>query len=62
MNIDKVRKTVKILLMSFNVFCIGGITYNVFKGDFSNPISLQSLAIFLWLMYLTNDILRKINN
>jgi hypothetical protein len=62
MNIDKIRKLVKGLLMSFNVFCIGGITYNVFKGDFSSAVTLQTLAIFAWLMYLSNDILKKIND
>lgn len=62
MNIDKVRKIVKVVLMSFNVFCIGGITYTVFIADFSNLPSLKPLLIFAWLMYLSNDILRKINN
>jgi hypothetical protein len=62
MKFDKLRNIVKVLLISFNVFCIGGITYNVIKGDFSNPITLQTLAIFLWLMYLSNDTLKKISN
>jgi len=62
MNTELVRKVVKALLMSFNVFCIGGITYQVFKGDFSNTTTLQSLAMFVWLMYLSNDIIKKINN
>lgn len=57
-----VRKALKNILISFNIFCLGGITYYVFSGDFESAKTLQILAIFLWLHYVTGDIVKKISD
>lgn len=49
----------KSLLIVINFFCVGVVTYLVIKGDFENSKTIQSLAIFVWLQYLTGDFIKK---
>jgi hypothetical protein len=51
----------KNLLISFNIFCLGAVTYFVFAADFESAKTLQSLAIFVWLHYITGDLIKKIS-
>lgn len=56
-----IRKAIKNSLISFNIFCLGAITYYVFRGDFESSKTLQILAIFVWFHYITGDIVKKIS-
>lgn len=58
---NNLKGIIKTLLISFNIFCLGAVTYFVFKGDFESTKTLQSIAIFVWLHYLTGDFIKKIS-
>lgn len=53
------KNVTKSLLIVINFFCVGVVTYIVIKGDFENSKTIQSLAIFVWLQYLTGDFIKK---
>lgn len=53
------KNVTKSLLIVINFFCVGVVTYLVIKGDFENLKTIKSLAIFVWLQYLTGDFIKK---